>query len=267
LATNYGIAAYKFFTEGPLLDYRHRGSLASKEITIGLRDNAAFALDANSLAFSFGPGVQDSFQRELAYHIRAHIHAGLAGYAPRTARYAQLLDWGYEYFEKWFEDFAWVGGDVGVHTFMIGVLARALIEDHETSGDARLQPALTLACNWIRTNSWDASRLGFLYQNNAAYRYEGGDGTNGASTVGSPDLNNLIGPMFAYLAKLTGDESYMQLADLSFAGSALNAGYTSTLSKQFNQSHTWVFDYFRWRHTFYNPPSRRNASRLRRLGR
>ena len=61
----------------------------------------------------------------------------------------------------------------------------------------------------------------------------------------APDLNLLIAPLYGWLYKMTGEETYRQHGDVIFAGGVQGAYFNDP--KHFNQNYRWSFDYLRWR--------------------
>jgi hypothetical protein len=256
--TGYFASGWRYFTDGPLMDYQYRGDLNSKAIILALRDTTPYGQE--DVLAPYETQETSNLERELAYQGWAHLNAVLAGHAPRTERYALFADWGYEYFDRWFVTFDWeLPGSVEHYApFLVGLLAHFLIRDHKITGDVRLQPALVLACDWLIANAWHAEDIAHTYSLNP-------ESAEGLSDYGSPDLNNLIAHMFAYTALLTGDEDYMLWADKLFAGSALNGGfYDGVQGKQFNQRHMLAFEYLDYRSQFYAAPTVRRRGGMRR---
>jgi hypothetical protein len=251
---SYGVPGYKHFVRGPYDDYLYRDLENSKDIIENLRDLAAYGLDAQSLSVTIRPNSptdENTLDRELAYHMAAHVYAERAGVDPRTARYEQCLAWAYEYFDDWFVSEGWIGLDQQFSPQMAGLLARSLIEGQETFGaDPNLLTALIQACDYLWDETWIPASIGMRYEQNPDAINNGGQ-----SVVGSPVLNNLITTMYAWVAVQTGEAHYMQKADLMFAGDAINGGGFFG-GKQFNQQHTWVFEYLRLREQFYTTRKR-----------
>jgi hypothetical protein len=230
------LPGYKYFVRGPYRDYQVRAEVTSLDMVEDLCNLPVWSQDGDNLS-------DPALIRELAYHIDGLTYAAKAGFTPRTARLAQCRDWAYAMLDYFFVDEDWVGVDVQFSPFMIGLLARALIEDWETSGDSRCLPALQTACDYLWDNAWDAANMGMGYQLNPA------ETQTGLNLTGSPVLNNLIGGMYAWVALQTGDSSYMDKADVMFAGSTFCIREQD--GKQFNQQHTWVFQQMEWRTEFY----------------
>lgn len=240
-ATDYGIPANRVFTRGPLADWLARAATHSKEIIEDLRDKPAYASDIELID-------DPALMRDLAYHVAAHIHAVLAGVAPRTTRYNTCIDWAYDHLTYFFDDLGWVGVDIQFSPFLVGLMARSLIEDYSTSSDVRCLPALTLACNYCWEHGWLPQYMGIKYDLNPDSSQVGSVPDDETST-----LNNLIAPMYAWVASQTGDPTQMDRADMLFAGSAICSRGSSN-GKQINQRLVWVFGdegLFGYREDFY----------------
>jgi len=230
-----GIPGYWNFTDGLRLDYLRTTDAVSRASVLSLADRAAYASDS-------APPEQTKNidrSREVAYALLSYINAEALG-APRRSRRAILVSQAYDHLDQWFLRFAWRGSTSQFSPFMVGLTAHSLIRDWEETRDPRLIPALRRAADWLWQNAWVARDESMLYQINPANISEGGRSTNGA-----PDLNLLIAPMYAFLAKYTGASAYREQADLLFKGGVRGAFLESP--KQFNQNYWWSFDYVKWR--------------------
>lgn len=245
------IPGYRIFTDNARKDYEKLAKSIDLQIAEDLRDNAAYGLDSNDMSHVV-------LCRENSYHIRAHIDcASLPGIAPRTTRYNQLVAWAKGHVNYWLND-DWIGIDIELQPFYMGLTGRALIMHQEVTGDTEVLPLLKDLCDYME-QYWDILGYGWWYQANPDY-------SGGFGNYAAPSLNNLIGPMHAWVAKNTGIQSYMDRADWSFVGSAMVAGTGYTTGKQFNQAHTWVFDQLDWRNEFYTATPTRRSGRLFRRG-
>jgi hypothetical protein len=156
--------------------------------------------------------------------------------------------------------FGWLGpsSTEQVSPLQISLLSRALIDDFEVTGDSRAVVSITLACDYIMSEGWDEDvALGVIYELNPT-------GFEGYTGIGNPVLNNFVCPMFAWLAVQTRNQTYMDFADKVFAGCAINGGiYDGITAKQYNQRHTWAFQYLDWREAFYAAAPKRLKLRIR----
>jgi len=81
--------------------------------------------------------------------------------------------------------------------------------------------------------------------------------------VPAPDLNQLIGHVYAWIWHMTGDATYRDKADLIFEG-GVNGAYLSR-GKQFNQSYKSSFDYLTYRNSAPLRCQAQNNQRISRL--
>lgn len=244
------VPGYQHFTRGLWLDFVRNATANSKTTVLLLRDNAAYSATGDTTPWQLS--------RENAYGLNAHIMAGRLGYAPDGTRRATLVTNAYGHLDQWFgsktarasvppDDFpAGANGKWTTQPFMVGLTARALIEDYEETADSRCIPALRQAADWMWTNAWDDASQAFWYQNWTS------DVTAtpivwGATTAGSTDLNLLIAPLYAWLWLQTGLVAYREQADAIFHGGAIAAFLDE--NKQFDQNYTWAFDFLTWRGT------------------
>jgi hypothetical protein len=249
---SYGVQGWVYFTHGPAIDWLKSGGAHSREIVQGLRDSPVYSQDGDYL------GAENDLGRELAYCVFALVWGVRLELSPsRSSRITQCVDWLYDYLDYYATE-DWSGTTKQASPFVVGLLARAAIEHYGISGEVRCLPAIELLCDYLWDEAWIARSAGMRYNLNPDCIDEGGLSANG-----SPVLNNLIGPMYAWAALQLKDSDpttareYMRRADLMFAGSASIANQTG--GKQFNQQHMWIFDFLRWRREYYSPPPKRNG--------
>ncbi len=225
LATS-GIRGWRVFPHGLQMDYLRTGDTTSKDAAIRFATDSAYSKYGGGIF----PGVNDDdgLQRETAYLIHAYRIAGLMG-QPKEALYAQSVD-----FLLGMIDQQFVSKTVSyTKPFYTGLVAEALIQYYEETHDPRIPPAIKVALDEIWSRSWISASNSFYYDSNSS------------PVVGSPDLNLLIAPAYAWIYKLTGDPVYQQRGDLIFEGGVKGAWLGG--GKQFSQNYRWSFDYVKWR--------------------
>jgi hypothetical protein len=117
--------------------------------------------------------------------------------------------------------------------FMTGMMNEALIRYHSLfEADARITPAVQRAVDYLWAHDWVPAASGFRYI---------GNWCNGDNPEPTADLNNLIVTGFGFVAKMTGDASYVTRGDAVFTGAVQGAWLTGT--KQFNQQYTSSYRY------------------------
>lgn len=260
--SNWATPGWRIFSRGTLDLYRHYRSVALFDALYYHRNSAAYSGDSspqNDL-YPLAPEISSGI-RELAYHLSSHINAAKGGHTPRTTRYNTCIDWAYDWLQFGCVDSGWAGINMQHGPFMYGLLVRSLIEDWQTSQDARLIPALEIVCDYLWDEGWMPRYRGFEYDLNPS-----SVSTYGQVAVthgGTPLLNNLIGPMYAWLGLQTGNLRRIEQFDLIFGGAVVNAGGFWS-GKEWCERHTWVFEGLRWRSQFYtgtrSPSIKRGAT-------
>jgi hypothetical protein len=231
LPNNGTIPGYWNFTSGLRMDYERSGSSASRNGVVLLSQHAAYAADGTDLSWT----APLDHIREVTYAIRSYIEAEKVG-EPRRARRADLVTQSYGHLSQFVDKTKW--GTMQVSPFMAGLAAWVLIKDWEQTHDARLIPALQQLADFLWANAWVSSSEAMKYGLNA-------NSTTDSSPIPSPDLNNLIAPMYGFLWAQTGDTKYRDEGDALFAGGAKYAYLDG--NKQFDQNYEFSFDYVTWR--------------------
>ena len=237
LANNGAVPGYWNFSHGVLQDYLRTDDAASQTAVIRLATNAAFAPDTTPLSST----VSADYSREVAYTMMAYLNAELAG-QPRRSRLASLEQQALGHLDQWF-----VSKSASyIRPFMVALTAHALISYDEAVGDARIQPLLITAADWMWNNMWLPGNSCFKYTNvNTALFSPTQFAYNTGGTEPAPDLNLLIAPLYAWIYHQTGNVTYRDRADQIFAGGVTQAYLVN--GKQFNQNYRWSFDYLKWR--------------------
>jgi hypothetical protein len=126
--------------------------------------------------------------------------------------------------------YRWANQCYGSKPFMTGMLNDALVRYHTSfEADTRIPGAVKRAVDYLWNVDWVSSAGYFVYQ----------DGQ--CAQAGTADLNNLIVTGFAFVARQTGDASYLTKGDAAFAGGVNNAWLGSP--KHFNQQYTSSYRY------------------------
>ena len=104
-------------------------------------------------------------------------------------------------------------GKYYIQPFMVGLTTEALIMWEEKTGDARVQPAIEAALDWLSTNAWVAEDKAFWYEN-----YVDDPSQPFPAKAGAPDLNQLIAPAYAWLYTRTCDPKWLERAGPALRG-------------------------------------------------
>ena len=236
LDNNGQVPGYRVFPHGLYEDFIRTGDEESKRAVLLLATKSAFA--------HLGGGALFSRSRETAYAMQAYMYAEKLGVP--SAKLPVALEFALGHMDQWF-----VSKTVTfMQPFMVGLTAHALIEYDEMYGDERIQPLLEKAADWLWENAWVEADESFYYQSDVPYD------PNAKPERGSPDLNMLIAPMYAWLFKQTQDVKYLGRGDAAFAGGVEGAYLTG--GKQFTQSYRLSFNYVQWRQAA--PPKAAAAS-------
>jgi hypothetical protein len=240
LPNNGSVPGYWNFTTGLRLDFERTGDTRSKTAVVLLSQNASYAHD-RPLDWTRSADLS----REVAYAIVSYIEAEATG-EPKRQRRTDLVNQAYDHMDQWFVRFAWPGpwqaSPQETHRlspFMVGLTAHSLIRDWEQTKDARLIPTLRRAADWMWANAWIARDESMWYESLDR-------------SLGAPDLNLLIAPIYGFLYRQTGDTKYRDQGDALFAGGVRRAWLGA--GKQFDQNYWWSFDYVTWR-TVAGPPA------------
>lgn len=126
--------------------------------------------------------------------------------------------------------------------FMVGLAAWSLIENYPD--DPAVKSMLQIAADYMWQNMWIAHPV--TYPQNPSFHYTDDPDPNGNGTYETPDLNNLISPMYYWLYKVTGDAKYIDEGDQIFNSGAT---FVDTLNggKQFDQNYRWTFEGLHYR--------------------
>lgn len=224
IPNNGGTPGYWNFSKGLRMDYERTGDVASQNAAILLSQKAAYAKDSTPLTWTVGSNLS----REVAYAIHSYIDAELLG-EPRRGRLAGLFEQALGHLDQ----FLAAGDSTDYAPFMFALTAEALIRYYyHVNKDARIVAKIAPLADWTWTNAWVAQDQSFWYR-----------ATN--QSRGSPDLNLLIAPVYAWLYHQTGNIQYRDQADQIFEGGVKGAWLNG--AKQFNQNYRFSFDYITWR--------------------
>lgn len=233
LPNNGAVPGYENFTHGLRMDYERTGDAESKRAAILLSQNAMYALDGTDPSYI----TSHARSREVAYAIFSYINAEALG-EPRRAQRAAWVTQSYDYIRQWQDVAGW--GTAQISPFMMAITAKALIMDWEETEDARCEPALLDLAQFMWVKGYHAETHAMYYNVNPDIDPAEG----GPPTVGAPDLNMMIAPLYSWLYALTGDDVHRDRFDALLLGQE-NAYLEQ--GKQFDQNYWWSIQGMKWR--------------------
>jgi hypothetical protein len=227
---NGKIGGWRIFPHGLFMDYKRTGDEESKRAALLLAKSSPFAMT--------GGGVSEELSRETAYIIDAYLVAEALG-EPRSPNLQKAVDYALGHIDQWFVK----NSSRNWAPFMFGLTAEALIAYHDqVKPDPRILPAIKLGCDECWKRAWREKEQAFFYRADDP-------------ATGSPDLNLLVAPAYAWVYLQTGDTTYRDHGDKAFAGGVRGAYLPG--GKQFSQNYRWSFDYVRWRKEAEHRPASR----------
>jgi hypothetical protein len=253
----YGaVPGYWVFTDGLRRDFELTGDTRSRAAVENLAKAAAVCIPITPIDWLASASVT----REVAYCLNAYLDAEALGFALPSPRANELLTLLLGYIDDIItmryktspEDDvpATCKGKPYAQPFMFGLAMKTLIEWDAVHPDARIQPAVKRAADFM----WDKLR----YQPVSAtqggrFWYEGCTNPDGAWNVWAQtpgngpadDLNLLFAPGFAWLYSKGAGEVYRSRGDQIWTVGVTGAWLDG--SKQFNQNYYWSFKYVEWR--------------------
>ena len=131
----------------------------------------------------------------------------------------------------------------GQKNYMVGMLLTALVRYYEeVTPDARIQPAVKNAVDYMFATQWHADVQGFPYCSKGYVSDCGGDVVSVF-----PDLNNLVAPAVAWYYSRTGDAIYATRVDQLLQGATVNRSWWQASGKSFDQGFYRIFNTIQWR--------------------
>ena len=213
------------FPHGLANDYWRTGDTSSREAVIRLSKYSAWA---NS-----GGSPNCVITRETAYILEAYLTAEELGEIPNpkllvavdnllSHLHVQLV----------------ARQCSRVMPFWVGLGMEALIRYYEKTSDPRIPPAIEVAADNLWTWLWHPASQSFEFNSTNMH-------TGNTTWYGTPELNLLIAPAYAWLWQLTGAPRHLERGDAIFAGAVRRAWIGA--GKAFSQNYRSSFDYVKWR--------------------
>lgn len=247
LFTNCGVGGWRIFPHGLYEDYVRNGDTASRDRVETCFDNAAYV--------NLGGNVLVRQSRETAYTLDYYVvkeKAYCYNQSPctnphRHSMFSRALEYAMGHLDQWTNS----ATVQRVPSFMVALTAEALIKYYDWANDnnnpnkvtdsvsaQRVFPLIQTAADWLWTNSWKPNHStgeGFLYEANTP---------DMTTTDVSPDLNNLIAAMYAWVYLQTGNPTYRTEAEAIWKGGVDHAWLGA--GKQFSQNYRLSFDTVNW---------------------
>jgi len=244
------VPGFQNFTDGLYLHYL-RMKQEDRPTTADARtqrdaSRAAIILLSKEAAFARDNTPEDTSDpllcREVAYSMRSMMHAEAVG-EPRRDRLAKLAQQALGHLELLLPKTLPAKSDDHPFTrpFMVGIVARALIDYEQLTHDSRVLPALEAAQARLWERMWDAKAGAFLYTNRAFP----GEPPSDEDMKPAVDLNLMISPLYAWVGAKKKDSRLMSRADIILR-SGIDQAYWEG-EKQYNQQGWWSFEGIRFR--------------------
>lgn len=207
------VPGYRVFPHGLYRDFVENGDSLSKDAVLALAQSSAFAAAQG--------GVSTVASRETAYLLNARRLANKLG-ATYSLDIPVALSIGH--LTQWSET-----PRPYLQPFMAGLTMESLIGYYEDTQDPRIPAVIVKVLNVLWANYWHEPTQAFRYDDKA--------------TTGSPDLNMLVAPAFAWAYRITGEPIWAERGDQIF-----NGGLKAWLGggKQFSQQYRWSPAYVSW---------------------
>ena len=248
------VPGYWIFSEGLRRDFELTGDTKSRDAVHQLAIHGSYCRDETPLEWS----ASATLMRENAYCVKAYLDDESLGNPLRTRaaqQLSQLIDnldatiTGRYKAEQDADVPDICKGKTYAQPFYIGLAARTLIAWHTTHPDPRIPAILARTADFM----WDKLRYN---QTNGRFWY--GQCTTSATgtwnvwtsaggNLPADDLNLLIAPLYAWLYRQTGNDTYRERGDAIWSVGVIDATQNGLNSKQFNQNYMWSFDYIGWR--------------------
>jgi hypothetical protein len=235
------LQGHRVFPHGLANDYWRTGDPWSREAVIRLSKYSAWANSGGSLSCGI--------DRETAYILEAYLTAEELGEAP-SPQLPVAVDNALGQLSQQLVTRTCLPPS-GVKPFLMGLVMEALIRYYEHTSDPRIPPAVEVAADNLWTWLWDPASQSFFWSSTCLIV------ECGNQWYGTPELNLLIAPAYAWLWQLTGAPRHLERGDAIFAGGVQRAWIGA--GKAFSQSYRWSFDYVKWRSYLpgtFQPPTR-----------
>lgn len=263
-----GLPGYWLFPHGLADSFTRLGDSVSLTAYTQLLAHGSFVQQSvYNDAYEGGTGSWYAM-RELAYGLMVQLHSKDFGIAPNAARIIQLKDLLFLSLDQAF------GTKSALYRkpFMAALASQALIEYTQyVQNDPGILPRIQMAADYMWSNMWIANPK--QYKGTPSFEYtddprtaitgssdvmfENRDKTGkllsidfvagqiGEGEYETPDLNNLIAPVYGWLYAQTGDPKYRTEGDQIFSSGAASLLNLDS-GKQFDQGYRWSFNYLGW---------------------
>jgi len=223
LAHEGSVHGWRIFPHGLYEDYRRTGDERSRHALLLLARHGHFGAEGTPPEAT----ENEALSREVAYNLNTFLAVMKLG-EPQPARLALLYEHALGHLEQWFvqescDNYA---------PFMFGLTAEALISYFDqVAPDPRVPAGLQRGCDWTWEHAWLPEHEAFWYRLDQQQP--------------APTLKQLVAPVYAWVARQTGELRYLEQGDRIFAGGAKYADLNG--GKTFNQNYRWSFAYLQWR--------------------
>lgn len=245
---NGAVLGYWVFPQGLVDRYLRRNDTdRGRTWALMLLNNAPYS---NGQAAEEDMSLQE-FSRETAFALETKIHCprmGITLTSLQVARRQELFEWALGHLDIWYNNLG-----TYCRPFMVAITCKALIDYYDyVSQDPRILPKILAVANYIWDHCWVEASQAFNYTDRFV--------VNGDDLTPQPDLNMLVAPIFGWLWKQTGQQTWRTRGDKIFTGGIsvysgsvhISGTFLGTRSasnpagKQFNQQLYWGPRYIEW---------------------
>lgn len=241
-----GAAGWRVFPHGLSQDWIRTDDEDSKYALIRLANKSAFGIHADNPARFTRELEPFSRAREVSYLLSTYIickELGLTEVINVDEKIEMCKNLLLGHLDQWFTSQT----AIYVQPFMLALVCQALIEYRTHIDPTFPMDWFVTIADWVWTNAWRDSNKSFIYWIDLPIdeaRLPDG---------GSPDLNMLIAPIYAYVYRNTGDVAQRDRFDLAFVG-GVEGAYLGNIKhvpgnggKQTSQFTRWSLRGAEWR--------------------
>jgi len=227
---NGGVTGYWKFPHGMAMRYKRNPTPESKAAFNMLAHKGAYNSDTTPIPWLLDVGKA----REVAYAINCLVLQERVFAGPHRRYLDELYLVAVNHIQQW----AWTRTAPYCQPFMAGIIADALIlyDENGFAASGQVRPIIRVLADFLWDTMWVPEGMAFKYVDKVVKDVGG--------PTPSPDLNQLIAPMYGWLYMKTGEAVFLERGNQIFNGGVQKAWLDG--GKQFNQNYRSSFNYLRW---------------------